>query len=99
MQTIPLESKPSQTLKTTLDSQYVQLNVYTLPNGLYLDLLLNGMTIVQGSLCLDRARLVRETYLGFSGDLMFIDTQGTLDPYYTGLGSRYQLIYLSASEL
>jgi len=99
MQSIPLEAKPSQTLKVTLDSQYVQLNIYTLPDGLFLDLLLNGTTVIQGALCVDRARLVREAYLGFSGDLMFIDTQGKLDPYYTDLGGRWQLIYLNANEL
>lgn len=99
MQIIPLSAVPSQTFKVTLDSQYCQINLYTKPTGLYLDLLLNGNPITQGQLCVDRARLIRLAYLGFSGDLIFLDTQGKLDPEYTGLGSRYQLIYLSPSDL
>jgi hypothetical protein len=43
--------------------------------------------------------MVRETYLGFIGDLSFTDTQGTSDPVYTGLGSRFVLLYLEASDL
>lgn len=38
--------------------------------------------------------IVRSAYLGFIGDLAFIDTQGTSDPIYAGLGTRFQLVYL-----
>jgi hypothetical protein len=37
--------------------------------------------------------------VGFIGDLIFIDTQGTSDPNYTGLGSRFLLAYLSPTDL
>ena len=52
-----------------------------------------------GVICQDRNRLVRSAYLGFAGDLMFEDLRGTDDPTADGLGSRFQLVYLDASEL
>lgn len=91
---VPLVSAPAQTLSTVLAGQSVNIAVYMLGDKLYLDLSINGAAIVTAALCQDRVRLVREAYLGFSGDLAFIDTQGLSDPTYDGLGSRYQLVYL-----
>lgn len=99
MLTIPLLAEPSQTLTTTIGGQYCEISVYTLTTGLYLDLSINGTAIIQGALCLNTVQLVGQTYLGFVGDLMFMDTQGSSDPDYTGLGSRFLLIYLEASDL
>lgn len=42
--------------------------------------------------------LVSREYAGFSGNLLFIDTQGDKDPDYLSLGSRYSLVYLTAAE-
>lgn len=49
--------------------------------------------IITGVLCQDRNRIVRNAYLGFVGDLAFIDTQGTGDPVQAALGTRYLLTY------
>ena len=38
--------------------------------------------------------LVPTAYLGFSGWLVFVDTQGSEDPQYAGLGTRWVLVYL-----
>jgi hypothetical protein len=65
---------------------------------MYFDLTLNGTLIVSTMICLDRVNLVRYAYLGFIGNLAFIDTQGTTDPVYTGLGSRYILTYFLPGE-
>src|SRR5574337_2084133 len=99
MQLIPLKAVPSQKLNVTLGGQYCTINLYTLATGLFLDLLVNDAPILQGVRCLNNDRIVREPYLGFVGDLGFSDTQGASDPVYTGLGSRYQLLYLEASDL
>jgi hypothetical protein len=42
---------------------------------------------------------VRSLWLGFSGDLMFSDTQGSSDPSSPGLGTRYLLFYLTSDDL
>ena len=99
MQQIPLKATPSQKLNITLGGQYCTLRIYTLSTGLFLDLLVNDAPILQGVQCVNRCRLIREAYLGFSGDLTMLDTQGDSDPDYTGLGSRFVLIYLAPTDL
>lgn len=96
---IPLTSVPSQKLSALLAGQNCQIKVYQKTTGVYLDLSINDSPIVSGVICRDRVVLVRDTYLGFTGDLAFFDTQGTSDPTYDGLGARYQLVYLSPGEL
>jgi hypothetical protein len=95
IQTIPIGAVPAQTFTIQLNSQNCTINLYQKSTGLYFDLALNGTTIVQTMICLNLVGLVREAYLGFNGQLAFFDTQGTSDPTYDGLGSRYQLVYVS----
>ncbi len=65
---------------------------------MFLDLYLSGTLVISGALCLDRNPVVRSVYLGFTGDLMFYDTEGTSDPTYAGVGSRYLLAYLTSAD-
>lgn len=99
MLTIQLGAKPSQQLSVLLANQNCQIKVYQKTTGLYLNLQINNVPLVTGIVCRDRVMLVRYAYLGFVGDLAFFDTQGTSDPVSTGLGARYQLVYLEASDL
>lgn len=98
-QIVPLEAVPNQTLAVALAEQNVQLNVYQKGDNLYMDVFVDNSTIIRGVICEDRNRIVRDAYLGFIGDFMFLDQQGTLDPQYTGLDGRYVLVYLEAAEL
>ncbi len=65
----------------------------------------SGVSITRTQNCLNRKRLlVNRQYLGFVGDFMFIDTQpdfGTTgqDPQFSGLGTRWQLIYIEQADL
>lgn len=102
MQTVPLQAIPNQTLNVQLGGQACILNVYQLAFGLFMDLYVGNSLIVTGVICENLNRIVRSLYLGFSGDLCFFDTQGgsdPQDPIYTGLGARYQLVYLTPSDL
>lgn len=99
MKTVPLNPVPSQTLNLTLNNQPLKLIIYTLSTGLFMDVKLNNVTIVSGVICLNNNKIVREAYSGLIGDFMFTDTQGSSDPEYSGLGSRYLLVYLEASDL
>ena len=100
MQTIPLQAVPNQILTIVLASQLTQLSIYTMSDGnLYMDVLVNNVAIITGVLCKNNNKIVRDVYLGFSGDFVFEDTQGTTDPSYTGLGARYQLVYMTAADL
>lgn len=91
---VPLSPVASQSLSITLDSQRCVMVVRQLSTGMYFDLSVAGTPVVNGMICRDRVSLVREEYLPFKGRLSFIDTQGTSDPEYTGLGTRYQLVYI-----
>lgn len=111
MQVIPVNDQASQTFSVQLAGQSVQLNVYQLSTdgvdsngqlttvGLYADVLLNGVPILQGVICRYRNRLIRNAYFGVAGDFCWEDTQGTSDPSTPGLGTRYQLIYLEPGDV
>lgn len=99
MRVIPLQAVPSQRITVLLANQNCQIKVYQKTTGVYLDLYINDAPIVTGVVCRDRVALVRDSYLGFVGDLSFFDTQGVADPEYGGIGARYQLVYLEASDL
>jgi len=114
---VPLAAVASQTLSVALAGQACELALYQRGAGaaaaLYLDLTANGSAILTGrrvraygGLPATRAAfmLSGRRYLGFSGDLVFLDTQAshsqpTEDPQPSGLGARWQLLYLSAADL
>lgn len=98
-QTVPLQPVPNQTTQIVLNGQNCQINVYQSEGqAMFLDLLVNDAPIRTASICQNLNKLIRRLYLGFLGDLEFVDTQGTSDPNYSGLGSRYQLVYLTPAE-
>jgi hypothetical protein len=113
MQTIPISAVAAQTISVTLDSQPCRINIYQktfytagetagnyIPNyRVYLDLYVDNLLVIGGCLCLNLVRIVRDSYFGFVGDLLFFDTQGSDDPVASGLGARFQLVYLEASDL
>ena len=99
MQIIPLQSDPSQILVVTLNNQNCSINVYQRLFGLFLDLYQDGSLVIGGQICQNLNRIVRSEYLGFQGDLAFIDTQGADDPIYSGLGAQFQLLYLSPYDV
>jgi len=99
MQTIPLNATASQTLSVVLDNQYVQIDVFQKAFGLYMNVYLDNVLVIAGVVCENLNTIVKSAYRGLSGDLVFLDNQGSDDPVYSGLGSRFSLVYLSASDL
>lgn len=97
-QTVPSQPVPNQTTQIVLNNQVCQIDLFQSPDALFMNLYVNDAPIVEGAICQDRNLIVRDLYLGFDGDLIFVDTQGSSDPVFTGLGSRYVLVYLSALE-
>lgn len=113
MQIVPLTNEPAQTLQIVLAGQNcaIEIDSYdgsdptdlalsTSTSWLGFSLTVSGASITTNATCLDRKRLLlNRQYLGFIGDFMFIDTQGVDDPQYAGLGTRWVLLYLEASDL
>ncbi|WP_342668196.1 phage baseplate plug family protein [Candidatus Arsenophonus triatominarum] len=91
--TIMLSPVKSQRINLTLNGQECTLRLTQHESALYLDLTVKGIPVVQGVPCLHGTRLVRYAWLGFTGDLFFVDTQGQEDPRWHGLGSRWFLFY------
>jgi len=101
---VRLQPVPSQTLSIVLDNQACQINLYQKATGLFFDLIVNGAAqpTVSGVICENGNSLVKYAYLGFNGDLLFVDTVDLTtpsDPFYTGLGSRYQMVYYDAADI
>lgn len=98
---IPLIAVPNQRLLVVLEEQDCTLKVYQRNERLYLDLYLDGVPLRQGAICLPRVDIPAHPY-PFQGRLYFVDTLTEPDkqqfPQYTGLGSRWLLMYLTDEE-
>lgn len=90
---IPLSAVPSQTVSVQLSQKSCRISVYQKRTGLFVDIAVNDVTVLSGALGRDRTWLVRGAHFGFPGDLTFIDSQGAQDPHYSGLGTRYALVW------
>lgn len=99
MQVIPTAAVASQSLAVMLNGQQVTLALYQKSTGLYADIGLNNAPLLYGVACLNTAPMVISAYLGFPGDLAWIDLQGSDPPYYTGLGTRFALIWLEPADI
>lgn len=95
IQVIPISPVAAQTFTIQLNSQNCEMTILQKNNGLYFDLIVNNAPCVTSVLCLNLVGLVREAYYGFIGQLAFVDTKGNDDPEYTGLGTRFLLVYES----
>jgi hypothetical protein len=100
MLTIPIQPVPSQQVFVVLGGQNCAINIYQKGCRVYVDLTSNGTAMCIAALAHNAVGLdACNAYDGFQGDLYFIDTQGLDDPQYTGMGSRWKLVYLTASEV
>lgn len=90
---VPLQPIKSQLLQIYLGGQNITLSVDQRRYGLFVDLYLDNAIVRRGMQALNLVKLIRDPYLGVAGNFYFYDTAGTADPDYTGLGSRFVLIY------
>lgn len=95
---IPLQPVPSQILKVVLGGQNCQIAVYQKPQGLFVDVNSNNVDMTVGTIARDAVPLIPADYMGFIGNILFLDTQGKSDPEYSGLNSRFKLVYLNAEQ-
>lgn len=97
---IATSAVPSQTLSVTLAGQAAQIALRTIGSNLYFSLQNAAVPVVTTRICRNKQRLLIDAgYEGFVGDFFFFDSQGDTDPQYLGLGIRYALYYLEASDL
>ncbi|EPZ8126266.1 phage baseplate plug family protein [Yersinia enterocolitica] len=99
MNVITLENKKSQSIFITLEGQSCLIRLIQRDSSLYMDLTVNGDPILQGVPCLYANKIVRYKYLGFRGDLFFLDNEGQSDPQWDGLADRFPLYFITEAEL
>jgi len=87
--TIPLLPVPSQVVSTTIRQQNIILSVYLRNGWLFSNVNINGSDVALGTLVHDRVPIIKKTYLPILGNVSIVDQNGTDDPVYTGLGSRF----------
>lgn len=99
MNAIQIIDEFAQSLRVSLAGQDCRIELrQTTSAGLFCSLYVNEDLVIGGVQCRDRTRIVRQAYLGFVGDLVFLDTRGQDDPSSPGLGSRFVLYYLEAGD-
>lgn len=98
MKIIPLQAVPSQNLNVVLGQQNCSIAIYQKAGLIYVDVKVSGKPLIYAALARNRVLLFRSAYLGFIGNLMFVDTQGSSDPEYTGLNSRWLFVYSEEGE-
>lgn len=91
---INIAAVPSQTFLVSLGGQSCQITIHSRSTGVFVDLSVGGSAIVTNRIVRDGVPIVRQSYLGFIGDLVFLDTVGGSDPEYAGFNTRYLLCYL-----
>lgn len=99
MLVIPLRPIYAQTLTVVLGGQSCVITLRQRTTGMYIDLTVNGTVLMTEVLIRPTILLVRQPSLGFIGDLVCIDTQGMGDPVWSGLGTRWILMYYAPADL
>ncbi|TCJ96132.1 hypothetical protein EV694_1683 [Volucribacter psittacicida] len=91
---IPLQAIPNQKFSIQINNQEITISLATRhKQQLYATVSVNGEKIVDNRLCLNIQPLISVDYLPIKGNLFFIDMEGQDDPHYSGLGTRFILIY------
>lgn len=98
---VPLRAVPSQTVRVTLNNQPCRLRVYQRKVGLFADVYVNDALIIGGVIAYSHNKIVRSVYLGFVGDLAFINLvdrdNGIIS--FDKIGSECLLLYYFPAEL
>lgn len=103
---VPLKQVANQNLTITLNNQVCTISLRQLGDYLFASLSVAGVALLTNMMCLNRVLLVRQAYLGFTGDLVVVDLQGQTDPgalayqqlYTPGGSGRYALVYLAPGD-
>lgn len=90
---VPLQPLANSTFSAQLDNGTAQIRLLTTDNGLFADVVYDGVPVATGRLCLDRTNINTASYLGLPDGLYFVDLRGTSDPTFDGFGTRYRLYY------
>lgn len=92
---IPIRAIPSQSFMSVINDVAFTFHFYQREGSMYCDLNVDDNPIWYGLICHDRTPMKERRTTIFSGNLMFVDLEGTEDPTYPKLDSRFVLVYIS----
>lgn len=99
----PLNATPNQEFNIVLNEQNCTIQLRQLDKHIYFSLWLDSDLIIENAICLPAQWILQYAREKFSGNFLMLDTgsgdQPQSEANYSGLGDRYQLIYLSADEV
>jgi hypothetical protein len=98
MLVIPLAVKPNQTMNIMLSGVGYTIDVNQRSGLVYVNISQADERIIESVICRDRVKLIRQKYIPFVGNLVFVDQAGKSDPDYIGFGSRFILYYMEPVE-
>lgn len=75
------------------------MSIYQSGGKIYADVTVDTSPVVTGVLCHNLDPIICRQYVGFLGNLVFVDTEGAADPEFSGIGARWQLVYMTETEL
>lgn len=90
---IPLKAVPSQQIVTSVGGQTVTITLRQLGGRQYFSASLPDKVLCENVLMVDRTYLICAAYLGFTGDFLCVDTQGTDSPNFNQWNSRFLLLW------
>lgn len=95
---IPLQVTANQELLIILERQNCSIRLIQRNKKMYLSLWIDENEVWSGFICHDRLPLAQSRTYDFYGNLVFVDLEGSSDPVYTGLGTRWKLFYYTPDE-
>ncbi|WP_455722213.1 phage baseplate plug family protein [Xenorhabdus bovienii] len=82
---ITISSTPNQTTSFSIGTDLIELTLETRLENIFATVKQNGEYLVCNRICRNLTYICRW--------LVFIDIEGNTDPEYSGLGSRYKLVW------
>lgn len=97
---IPLSAIPDQKFSVTLGGQICQIRLYWRYGWLFADIDVGTDIVCRGAICMSSQWLIQQPKVNFSGNLMFVDTDGHNSQIeLEKIGTRYKLVYVLESEI
>ena len=95
---IPVSPIANQRFSLELDKQQVEIELRQIGPALMCSVWVDEQVVFQNSICGNISRVGQFKSNLFDGVLFFVDTQGTSDPVFTGLGERYKFYFASVDD-
>lgn len=93
-----LANLPNQLKTMVINDVAIQIHTFQRGSALYADLSVDGVIKSAGQICKNGIDLVNGSIEGVKDSLSFIDAKGSLDPVFTGLEDRFQLVKTAVED-